>query len=185
MDKFTGNASVMFDSWFKFQKEYMDNWNNAANNFQNTFKGMDWSKDTKSEPKDVFGFYKTWKDTFGNYFDTMMKSYPGGASTDTMSKLFSGADVYVKLYEFWEPLIKSIQESALDPESYKEMFEPDKYREMVSKVFGFSTPEGVAEFCGQTSEMFETWAGKSHLFIRPWADAIQENMDSYIAFGKR
>jgi len=184
MDKFTGNASAMFDSWFKFQKEYMDNWNSAANSFQSAFKGTDWSKNTKSETKDVFGFYQSWKDTFGKYFDTTMKSYPGGVNTDTMSKLFGGADAYVKLYEFWEPLIKSIQESAFDPESYKEMFEPEKYREMVSKIFGFSSPEGVADFCGQTSEMFETWAGKSPLFIKPWTDAIQENMDSYLAFTK-
>ena len=184
MDKFTGNASAMFDSWFKLQKEYMDNWNSAANSFQNTFKGMDWSKNTKSETQDVFGFYQSWKDTFGKYFDTTMKSYPGGVNTDTMSKLFGGADVYVKLYEFWEPLIKSIQESALDPESYKEMFKPEKYREMINNIFGFTSPEGIAEFCGQTSEMFETWGGKSHLFIKPWADAIQENMDSYTAFTK-
>jgi class III poly(R)-hydroxyalkanoic acid synthase PhaE subunit len=184
MENSSESGSALFENWSKFQKEFFDKWGESAENFQKVFKGVDRTKDVNGNTQDIFSLYQSWKDTFGKYFDVMIKNNPINVNTDTMSKLFSSADVYVKLYEFWEPLIKAFQERAIDPDSYKDLFDPSKYKEMVNKVFGFSSPETMKEFYDQTSKLIETWGSKAQLFVNPWTDAIQKNIDAYHDFSK-
>lgn len=184
MEKSSESSSMLFDNWLNFQKDCFNNWVGAANNFQKSFTGFDKAKETKSDTPDFFSFYQSWKDTFGKYFETIAKNYPINVSTDTMSKLFSGADVYVKLYEFWEPLIKALQEQVFDPDSYKDMYDASKYGKMLNNVFGFSSPETIKEFYDQASKLFETWGAKGEYFTKPWSDAIQKNIDASLDFSK-
>ena len=184
MEKSSESGSTLFDNWLNFQKDFFNNWVGAANDFQKSFTGFDKAKETKSEIPDFFGFYQSWKDTFGKYFETMLKNYPINVSTDTMSKLFRSADMYVKIYEFWEPLTKALQEQMLDPESYKDMCDPSKYKDMLNDLFGFSSPETVKEFYGQASKLIETWGSKAQHFTKPWSDAIQKNIDASFDFAK-
>ncbi len=184
MENSSESGSALFENWSKFQKEFFDKWGESAENFQKVFKGVDRTKDVNGNTQDIFSLYQSWKDTFGKYFDVMIKNNPINVNTDTMSKLFSSADVYVKLYEFWEPLIKAFQERAIDPDSYKDLFDPSKYKEMINKVFGFSSPETMKEFYDQTSKLIETWGSKAQLFVNPWTDAIQKNINAYHDFSK-
>jgi class III poly(R)-hydroxyalkanoic acid synthase PhaE subunit len=174
------SQSELFDAWFQTQKEFIDQWTESTGKFYKAFQGMDLTEGLKKDSGDFFSLYDSWKDTFGKYFDVMIKNYPLPVSKDTLSKLFAGADAYVKLYEFWEPLMKTLQERAVKPDSYNDLFDPSKYKEMIDKVFGFSSPETITEFYGQASKLIETWGSKEQLFIKPWMDVQQKNIDAYL-----
>jgi len=180
MEKSSDKTADIFDNWFQTQRAYLEKWAESNANLQKSFPGLDWSKGTAKDPHDLFSLYNTWRDTVGKYFDVSIKNQSFEISKDTISKLFNGADAYVKLYEFWEPLIKAMQERATEGGSYEDVWDPSTYKEMMDKVFGFSTPETLMEFYGQSSKLVETWGGKGQLFVQPWADAIKKNMDAFL-----
>lgn len=180
MEKSSKKDSASHDTWSKSQSDFFESWTEATENFKKAFKGMDWAKGAAKDSQDLFSLYHSWSEMFSKYFDVMIKNYSLGVSKDTVSKLFSGADAYVKLYEFWEPLLKAFQSRATETGSYKDLLDPSKYKEMIDKVFGFSSPETLTEFYGQASKLVETWGSKGEYFIKPWADTMQKNMDAYL-----
>ncbi len=167
-----------FDVWLKSQQQLLESWTDATKNFQKTFMGMEDVKEkTEGPAKDVFSLYNSWIKTVGKSFDEIMKNYPLGIGKDTFSKLFTGADAYMKLYEVWSPILKAIEGRNIDPESLKELLDPSKYKEVIDKTFGFSSPETITEFYGQASKIVETWGSSAQNFIKPWIDAMQKNMN--------
>ncbi|MDX1765018.1 MAG: poly(R)-hydroxyalkanoic acid synthase subunit PhaE, partial [bacterium] len=87
---------------------------------------------------------------------------------------------YIKLYEFWEPLATALREQTVTPESYKDLWDPAKYKEMMDKVFGFTTPESVVEFHAQASKLLETWGLRTQGIAQPWSEAAEKNIKALI-----
>ena len=115
------------------------------------------------------------------FFDTLMKTSPMNAGMGTAAKLFRGNDVYSRLYEFWEPLARALQEKTFDPDSYKNLLDPGKYAEMIDGVFGFGSPASVTDFCGHASGLVDTWASRAQDFVKPWSDALEKNVGASAA----
>ncbi|MBU0567325.1 hypothetical protein KKC52_04650 [bacterium] len=178
MEKTSAKSSAFYDSWLKSQGDFLKNWTKTAENFQKAFTGMSWTKGAAKDTQDISGIYNLWGETFGKYFDVIIKSYPLNAGTDTSAKLFKGADAYMKLYEFWKPVINALQEKGLDIGSYKDVLDFSNYREVMDKIFGFSSPGAMQEFYGQASHLMETWGSKGQIFVKPWMDLIQKNIDA-------
>jgi len=169
-----------FDAWLKSQRKFLENWIEATKNLQQTFFTLGGTKGgTTDTARDVFSLYHSWIRTVGKSFDEIMKSYPLSIGKDTFSKIFSGADAYMKLYEFWTPILKAFEERSFAPESYKDLLDPSKYKDVIDKVFGFSSPDTITEFYGQASKIIETWGSSAQQFVKPWAEAIQKNTEAF------
>jgi class III poly(R)-hydroxyalkanoic acid synthase PhaE subunit len=173
-------GSTAYDAFLKSQRDFLKDWYETSENYQKIFGEMDWSKRVTKDTRDLFNVYDLWIKTFGSYFDVMLKNSPMNVRAETTSKLFSGADAYMKLYGFWEPLIKAVQEKPFEPASYKYLLDPAKYKEMINKIFGFGSPETLAEFYGQASKIIETWGSGGELFVKPWSEAIKSNIDAVL-----
>lgn len=168
-----------FDDWLSSQKGLLNNWMDLTKTFQESLMGMSWVGEENSQAmREVYNFYNSWIRTVGNFFDDMMKSYPLGVGRDTFSKTFSGADAYMKLYDFWNSLYGALSDRAFSMESYKDVFDSTKYKEIVDKVFGFGQPQTTTEFFGQASKLAETWGTSVHRFVNPWIDALQKNLST-------
>ncbi len=178
MGKSADKNSSVFDAWMKSQRDYFDTWTDVTEKFQKALQGMDFAAGTASEAADLFGLYRRWRETFGKYFDGVLRSNPLSATQDTLSKLFGSADAYVWLYEFWAPMVKALQERALSGEAYKDLFDSSKYMEVLNRIFGFSSAETLNEFVTQASSLVETWGAKGELLLKPWSEAMAKNMDA-------
>lgn len=169
-----------FDSWLDAQKKVIDTWVTASKSFQDIFFGTTEGKSGVSDAtREVYNLYNSWINTTGRYFDEMMKNYPIGVGRDTFSKFFSGADAYMKLNDYWSSLFKGWSEKGFDIEASKDLMDPAKYKDVIDKVFGFSTPDTMTEFFGQASKLVETWGSSAQNFVGPWAEAIQKSAGSY------
>jgi polyhydroxyalkanoate synthesis regulator phasin len=180
MDKSSEKAPSLFDAWFQSQADYMEKWTETAANFQKSFPAADFPKSMGKDPQELFSVYNAWRDTVGKYIDVIVKNQSLNTSRDTISKLFSGADAYIKLYEFWAPLLKAFQAKGMEAVSYENLWDPAKYRDMINKVFGFGSPESLVEFYGQASKLLETWGSKAGFLVKPWSDAVEKNMDAVL-----
>lgn len=178
MEKTSEKGSHFYDSWLKSQEDFLKSWTKTTENFQKAFAGMSWTKGAAKDTQDISGIYNLWGETFGKYFDVIIKNQPLNTGTDAISKLFKGADSYMKLYEFWRPVINALQEKGLDAGSYKDVLDFSNYREVIDNIFSFSSPVAIQEFYGQASHLLETWGSKGQIFVKPWMDLIQKNIDA-------
>ncbi|MEO5355937.1 MAG: hypothetical protein H7844_01400 [Nitrospirae bacterium YQR-1] len=168
-------SSFFFDALLKAQKEFMNNWTQAATNMQKPF--FQGAGQSTNAPHDMLNMYNSWLKTVGGSFDEMMKMYPSGLGKDTVSKLFRGFDAYMKFYDFWQPVIKAIQENTFNPDTYKDLLDSSKYKELLDRVLGFGGPESATEFFGQASGLIETWGAAAQNFVHPWMDSMQKNFN--------
>ncbi len=181
MDKTTD----FFDTWLNSQREFIKNMMDLTTNVQSFFSNYgDKRSESPDAPEGFFNLYNSWIRTVGKSFDEIMKNFRGGAGKDSFSKIFSGADAYMKLYDSWAPIFKAIQENTFNAESIKELTDPSKYKEVIDKVFGFSSPGTFTELYGQGAKIVETWGSSAQTFMKPWIEAMQKNAESLPALLK-
>jgi hypothetical protein len=143
-------AIDFFDKWLKSQEKFIEDWNETTKKMQQSFLGFGRSSESLKE--------------------TM------GSVTDTVSKIFSSSNVYVKLNEIWLPLFKAIQGKTVGTESYKDLLDPAKYKEVLDKIFGLSSPEAMAEFYEEVTKLLLTLGTSTEGFVGPWTEAVQKSM---------
>ena len=180
MENFSEKSSALFDSWLQTQREFVEKWSETATNLEKGMPGLDWNRGMPKNSQDLFSIHNAWRGTFVKYFDAMLQNQPFGTGRNTFSKLFSGADSYIKLYEFWEPLAAAFREGTVTPGASKDLWDPAKYKEMMDKVFGFTSPESVVEFHAQASKLLETWGLKTQGLAQPWSEAVEKNTKALI-----
>jgi len=171
------DMSNFFDTWQDSQKKILESWVEGTKNFQAMFSNI--PDDKNNTVKDVFGLYNTWGMSVGKYFDDFMKNYPIGAGNDSFEKFFKGADAYVKLYEFWGPICKSLQGNNFDVDFFKKSFDPSSYKDMTDKVFGFASPGVLTGFYEEAAKLVEKLGPSAQEFVKPWVNSMQENLKSF------
>jgi len=92
---------------------------------------------------------------------------------ETLLKSFSGSNAYMKLYELWLPLFKAIQQKGASPDSFKDLIDPAKFKEMIDRVFGFN-PDAAAQLAEQVKTLLESCAHSSQGFMKPWVEASEK-----------
>ncbi|MCI4626744.1 MAG: hypothetical protein L3V56_12385 [Candidatus Magnetoovum sp. WYHC-5] len=173
-------STAFFDTILKNQQEFVDNWMKIVKNYQgNIFSFIKPQEGGGGSFAELTNLYNSWTKALGISIDGMMKNFPMATGKDTAAKMFRGFDAYIKLYDFLSPLLKAIQEKTFDPQSYKDILDPAKFKEVVDKSFGFTSPESMNDMYHQTSKLIETWGGTSQNFLGPWAQAIQKNFTAF------
>lgn len=171
-----------FDYWLNSQKSVIENWMDMTKSFQKAFMGLGDSRGGMIH--EFSNFYNSWIKTVGNFFDNMMTSFPMGLGKDTFAKLFTGADAYVKLYDYWKPLYEGILSKEVTVENLKNFMDPAKYKEVIDKIFGFNQADTLTELFGQSSKLVETWGSSVQNFVKPWAEAMQKNFSAFPNFSE-
>jgi hypothetical protein len=139
------------------------------------------SQEFSDGTRQVLGFYESWREQTGRYLDVLLSACPGSSGTATFTKLFGAADIYARLYEFWEPLARAIQERAGDLEAYREFLDPARCREATDRIFGFGGQDASAHPYARASELLETWGAKGQAFLGPWSDAMRASAEAALA----
>jgi class III poly(R)-hydroxyalkanoic acid synthase PhaE subunit len=157
----------------------MNSWVETTKQVQQTFSNLLGVKSGSGEAsgQGFFNLYNSWL--------ASMAGPPGRAEhfeavSETASKLFGSSNVYMRLYEVWLPLVKAMQEKTFDPNSYRDLFEPSTYKEVLDKAFGFS-PEGVQEFYDQAAKLMQAWTSTGDR-LAPWSQAMDRGMKALPQF---
>lgn len=167
-----------YDMWLKTQKQFVDGWLESIKSMQDALGG---AKDS-NQAGSAFDLYNSWLKTVGISFDNLMKNFSSASGRDAFSKLFSGADAYMKLFEFWSPLQKAMQNKEIDPKVYLDLFNPSMYKEVIDKIFGFDNVESMKDFYSHAAKLIETLGGSSQHLIKPWLNAVQKSGSPLMSF---
>ena len=163
-----------FESWQESQGRVLEGLMSMMRKYQESF----WGLGAQEGGIPAFGgfpnVYTSWTTAVLNALRET-----GAADTNLMqeivSKTLGGSNAYMNLYEIWLPLFKAIQEKTLSPETYKDLTDPKKYKEVLDRVLGFD-PDAISEAAVQASKFMEAYAGSAQQFMKPWVDASEKSM---------
>ena len=170
------DAAAYINNWFKSQEEFVRSLSDSARDMTQAYLAPGGTRERITG--DIGGLwlklYNSWIALAASAIPDS-KDYSLGVLKDALLRSANGSNVYIKLYEVWLPLAQAIEEKALDAESYMDLIDPAKYKEVLDCVFGFS-PEALTEFYDSSSRLLETWGISAREFVTPWTEAVEQNI---------
>jgi len=182
------NITDFYNEWLKAQKQTMKNWMEAGDNLRQSFQGETKARDAETVKRafdlheTFLGMHKSWAGAMNDAFAAMLKNLSTGIGRETLTNIFSSAETYMKLFEFWLPLYKSLQEKTFDPASYQQFFAPARYKEVLDKVFAFISPGSFQEIFDQVLKYLETVAPLAQSQTKQFAEFAQRHAERFSGF---
>ncbi len=142
----TGNPTEFFNMWMNNQASFAKNWMESTQGMMKNMNMGNMNDEAKKSYDNMMGLYNSWMNTMTSTYSEMYKNFNGNTtSKDTFAGMFNNAEMYMKMFEFWIPMFKSIQEKTFTPDSFKQMFNAPLYKEMMDKMFGMQ-PDFMKNF---------------------------------------
>jgi len=170
------SSNNYFDNWLKSQERAFGTLTEMTQKFQQSLQGFGGSG---GGMPGLGGF----QDLYTSWTTSVLNAMQKGGNADIplvkelLGKTLTGSNAYLKLHEIWTLLFKTIQERGAGPDSYKNIGDPVKYKEILDLIFGFD-PTSALKITEQVSKLFETLAGSSQGFTKTWMDASDKNLKS-------
>jgi len=157
----------------------MDSIANVQKAFWNIGGAAPRESDTTKKAHDLYeawtGMGQSWANSMRDAFEEMMRATSQGVGREALANIFSSAETYMKLFEFWLPLYKSLQEKTFDPASYQRLFDSAQYKAILDKVFDFISPGTVNEFYENILDAYQR--GLSPMFKIPAMGKYREHVE--------
>ncbi|MFY7998266.1 MAG: poly(R)-hydroxyalkanoic acid synthase subunit PhaE [Candidatus Kapaibacteriota bacterium] len=100
---------------------------------------------------------QSWGVSVQKMYSSMAETMPSGVAKDTFRNMFSGATVYMKLFELWMPLLDRMKAGKIPTsEEIQQALSPGKYKEVIDAVFEFMIPERMETMFAQMSAFMQS-----------------------------
>ena len=94
--------------------------------------------------------YNNWTDTLNNTFENLSGTMKDGLNKDVFSSMYTSNNVFIKMYETFQPLMKMFNSKGFNAEQLKNILTADFYKNMTEKMFEGFFPKN------DFTKMFET-----------------------------
>lgn len=103
------------------------NYGKPANEYMNSFGAMNstWTN-----------IYNSWINTLNNTYDTYTKNLNSSFNKDMFKNLFDSNQVFLKVQEAFQPMLKAIQNQDFTAETWKNIYNTENYKKVAEQVFG-------------------------------------------------
>lgn len=172
-----------FNAWLKAQQDAFASVGEMARKFQQGFPGLGGGGGAMPGFGAAMPAFGGFQDVYATWERSVAESLRGGSPCDanfireTLLKSLSSSNAYMKLYELWLPLFKAMQQKGASQESFKDLVDPAKYKEVMDRVFGFN-PEAATQLAEQVRTLLESFAHSSQGFLKPWLEASGKSFRS-------
>lgn len=166
-----------FDSWLKSQGRILESLTEMTRKYQESFWGFGAQEGGMAAFGGIPNVYSSWVSAVLNAL-RKTDAKDTNLMEDILSKTMGGSNAYVNLYEIWFPLFKAIQEKTLSPDTYTDLTDPKKYKEILDRIFGFD-PDCITQVAIQASKFLEVFTGSAQQFMKPWVGASEESLKTF------
>lgn len=184
----------------------MQNWTNQNNSYwmnimnTNPFQQMMNTNPYASLQSKMNEGLNQWSHYTKQYFDLMnggngewWKQFSNLTAADSFKGMNQMNESLSKFYELWIPMFKSIQDKNFNLDTFKQLLNPEKYKEFIDKFFHFM-PDGSRKMMEQINQSFiqymkqmsesglNTFSGfKSQMQNNPWMNSnpFSQMMEMY------
>lgn len=106
--------------------------NNAMNNW------MTWSQNMNkfnTGMNDANNMFQNWNNMLTKSYQEMLNNFgANGTQKEAFMGLFNTQEMYMKLYEFWSPMMKQMQDKSFNMDTFKNMFNAEQYKGMMDQM---------------------------------------------------
>jgi hypothetical protein len=176
-------AAVMnfYEQWMHSQSDAMKRWMEASRRNQTFFNDyMAAGASTTTAMNNVFKLYDSWKNVASTW--TTPTTSPFGKASDVQKMMqdmfkpmFASPNAYTKLMEFWMPFVRAMQEYPTDVEKLRELANPEKYKEMLDRLFEFASPNAIQNYVEQMQEFAQNFQASSQDATKRLASMMEKN----------
>lgn len=153
-----------------FMNNAMNNWMTWSQNMNKFNNGMN----------DANNMFQNWNNMLTKSYQEMLNNFGvNGTQKETFMGLFNTQEMYMKLYEFWSPMMKEIQEKNFNMDTFKNLFNAEQYKGMMDQMLSLNP-----EISGQMKEFYLN-AIKSNMNMSKEAyEKMKGQMANLPSFGK-
>lgn len=131
-NKEAADAMNFFNTWMDSQVKLAQEWM-KTNGITNPFM----SDDMKRSFDNAGSIYQAWVNNM-NAIGQMAKQFTNNEQGRTaFTGMFNNSEMYMKMFELWMPVLKSIQDKTYTPDMFKNAMNMFSYKEMMDKMFNF------------------------------------------------
>ncbi len=119
-----------FSSWMNNMSN--NNWMSQmqqANPFSNDM--------LKKSTDNMTAMFTEYTNMLGKTMGDFQKNFQNGTAQDAFKGMMSTGEGFAKFAEMWMPMFKSIQDKSFNMDAYKQMMNPELYKDFMDKFFGF------------------------------------------------
>ena len=129
-------AFDFFQNWMNSQTDIAKKWFEASQGLMNNIPAMDMNNNNwNANYSNMMNMFNSWKETMTSSYNEMMTNFNNVTNKETFSGMFNNADMYMKMFQFWMPMMKSLQDKSFTTESFRQMFNAPMYKDMMDKMF--------------------------------------------------
>jgi hypothetical protein len=141
------NGMEFFTNYMNKQNEMVKQWMEAS---KNMLPNMNNAFDMKNMNADgMMNLFNTWKNTMNDSYVEMMKNFNNGETKNSFADMFNNSEMYMKTFQFFMPMMKSLNDKTFTPEMFKNMFNTEAYKDMMDKMFNMN-PDMMKNFMDNT-----------------------------------
>jgi len=133
--KNTANPMEFFNTWMNTQMGSAKSWFENMNTASPFMKNLNMNDDMKKNYDNMLNMFNNWSSSMNTTYSEMLKNFNTGSGKDAFSGMFNNAEMYLKAFELWMPMFKSIQDKSFTPDTFKQMFNAPLFKEMMDKMF--------------------------------------------------
>ncbi|MFN4082198.1 MAG: poly(R)-hydroxyalkanoic acid synthase subunit PhaE [Bacteroidia bacterium] len=130
------SAANFFNNWMNAQMNVAKQWMEMGSNMMNNMKGNSMNADMNHAYNNMMSLFNNWMSTMTNTYNEMLKNMSNGQGKSAFEGMFNNAEMYMKAFELWMPLMKAMNDKTYTPESFKNMFNAEMFKDMMDKMFG-------------------------------------------------
>jgi len=171
--------------------------NNAMNNWMSMNKNMNqFSSDAKGMNNNMNEMFQNWSNMMTNSYQNMLNNFgSNGTTKEAFMGLFNTSEMYMKMFEFFMPMFKSLQDKTFTPEMFKSFFNAEKYKEMMDNMLQIN-PESYNQMkdfylnalknnMGMSKEAFDKIKAQMSSMPSINNDTFTQVLDQYTAFNTK
>jgi hypothetical protein len=121
-------------------------------------------------------FSQSWSGATQKMYASFADSLPAGVAQDALRNMFSSANAYMKLFEFWAPAIEALKSGKkITAEDMQAMMNPAKYKEIMDAVFEFITPNAMQSLYSQMTAFAQSLHVSANQATRTLMAQMEQN----------
>jgi polyhydroxyalkanoate synthesis regulator phasin len=108
----------------------------------------------KKAGENTTNIFNQWYEMLNSHFADMQKNFQGGTVQDAYRNMVNVQEGFTRFSQMWAPMWKSIQEKTFNTEMYKQWINPEMYKDLMDKFFGFM-PESSRQYMQHFTAMMQ------------------------------
>lgn len=129
------NPMNFFNEWMNGQLNTAKQWTEMTQEFwKNQNNGM-MNADMNQSYNNMMGLFNNWMTTMNSSYTEMLNQLNNNNGKNTFEGMFNNAQMFMKAFEMWMPMMKSLNDKSFNMDNFKTMFNTELFKNFMDNMF--------------------------------------------------